>query len=140
MADYTVWSGSISGTPLQLARDLMAGCTDDYYFCRTGEYEYILVTCSDWDVSALIGDDCTVHIIRQLTGYGYNNGGYSLTTISADSVSISNQQNYIAYSSSEGFPHLIEGGELYAFSEILLLGICCCFFLADRIFRHVYSR
>lgn len=52
-------------------------------------------------------------------------------------LTVSNTGHYVTYGSFEGLPHLREGIENYAWSQIALVVGICVFCLADRIFRRV---
>ena len=54
------------------------------------------------------------------------------------SVSVSNPHGYLFYSSYEDTPHLIEGGQNYAYAAFLLAIGVIAFKLADRLFRRIY--
>lgn len=53
-------------------------------------------------------------------------------------VSVSNPNGYLFYSNIDNTPHLIEGGQNYAYAAFLLAIGVITFKLADRLFRRVY--
>ena len=135
MADYYTWGGSIPTDIQTFARGICLNSPlSDYYFCRSGPQEYTLCLCKDFDFSTLTGSDCTIYRF-------YNDGtgsyGYKLDCYDTLSCVFDNSSGYTVFCSCPGSSILTDGGDRYAFAQTLLLGICCCFFLADRIFRHV---
>lgn len=70
---------------------------------------------------------------RPVTSYNYLYDSYT-----AYDVSVSNDSDYLVYSSAENYPHLVEGVEMYAFAAFgLAIGVIA-FSLVDRLFRRVY--
>lgn len=53
-------------------------------------------------------------------------------------ISVSNPHEYLFYSSYEDTPHLIEGGQNYAYAAFLLAIGVIAFKLSDRLFRRIY--
>ena len=45
----SVYSGSVSGTPLQVARDYLEGWFGDYFFCRLDDDSYVLIMAGEID-------------------------------------------------------------------------------------------
>ena len=54
-----------------------------------------------------------------------------------DGLEVANPNSYIVYSSIKGMPHLIDGGDYYAFAQTAILCCVCLFLLISRIFKHV---
>lgn len=133
----TVYSGTISATPLQIARDFLEGYTGDYYFFRAAEDGYILVLTDNWDMDSMSCSDCDLFLIA----YDRYSGGlstyFSYYYQDFGALTVSNPNYYLAYGSAEGLPHLVEGVENYAFAQILLLVSMCLFCFVDRVFRHI---
>ena len=64
---------------------------------------------------------------------------YFCSSVSYDSdITVNNPSDYMLFSSFQGFPHLIEGVQNYAFAAFLVCAAVLAFRLADRIFRRVY--
>lgn len=53
-------------------------------------------------------------------------------------VNVSNVQTYAVYGSGEHLPHLIEGGQNYAYAAFMLAVGVIAFKLTDRLFRRIY--
>lgn len=58
--------------------------------------------------------------------------------INDNSFLISSNETQLVYSSFDGYPHLIEGVENYAFTAFILAAAVITFNLIDRVFRRVY--
>lgn len=58
--------------------------------------------------------------------------------ISDNSFVITQNETHLVYSSFDGYPHLIEGVENYAFTGVFICGAVLVFCLADRLFRRLY--
>lgn len=145
-----------------LAHDFVSGMYGDYVFFQASTYQYvILYDCQNLQVSqnAVTADSASVYQIDVTTGTGYATdlrlsgslsglGSFSGSVVdssqlcaffySAENVSVSNSYDSAFYSSLSDLPELVEGGEHYAFAQVLLLAIFGVFVLIDIIFRRVY--
>lgn len=131
---YTVYAGTISSTPLQYARDILAGSRSDYLFFRSGENEHKLILYKETENNVF--SDCSVFTFWQQSDgspYGYY---WAYNAHDVDSVTVQRYNNAVIYGSFDDMPHLREGVESYAFSTLALLGCCVVFCIIDRVFRH----
>lgn len=141
-----------------LAKDFISGYRGDYAFFQVNSGSYCLVyDMTDFDLSSghLTAASASVYQIDitngsprdvyQVSGQS-GMGSASLSVIqqtvaygwsySADNIDILTG-DYVLYCSRSGFPHLVEGRDMYAFAEILLIASCAVFVLCDQLFRRV---
>lgn len=134
-----VYSGNISGTPLQIAKDYLEGYTGDYLFARLDDDSYILILAGDIDDAGLCSD-CDIFEINAVPySVGYQ-GGYEIQSGHSSSIQVYNANNYLVYSSEVGFPHLItreEGVESYAFASIVLSLVLLFYLCYMSIYKHI---
>lgn len=131
---YSTYNGTISSTPLQYARDIVAGSRSDYLFIRSADNEYKLIFYEG--VQENVYSDCTVFTFWQQTDNTPYNYYWAYRHNTADSVTVQHGNNAVIYGSADNLPHLREGVEGYAFSTLAVLVMCIIFCVIDRILRH----
>lgn len=137
----STYTGVYSSTALQISRDLLAGYTDDYLFFSNAENEYRLLLFNDSEVvnGNLQIDSGTLYQItyRQSNFQQGIPQDYFLTSQDFVSYTFYNPDNELVYSSLSGYPHLIAGGDYYAFALLVLACIVCGVCSLWHIFRRV---
>lgn len=145
---------------VELMHDYLEGYRGTYVAYQVDVSHYVLLTNLDnasISESVIQADGATVYQIdimnavpRDVQRFTGSSGVGSLSgrviedsclsafTYQVDQLHVSNTYQSVIYSSEVGFPHLIEGSELYAYSEIMLVACACVFVLVDLIFRRVY--
>lgn len=134
-----VYSGNISGTPLQIAKDYLEGYTGDYLFARLDDDSYILIMAGDISDSGLC-TDCDIYEINSVPYSVGFQGGYAVQSGHSSSIQVYNQNDYLVYSSEVGYPHLItreEGVETYAFASIVLAFVLLFYLCYMSIYKHI---
>lgn len=131
---YSTYNGTLSSTPLQYARDILAGSRCDYLFIRSADNEYKLI-CYESEENNVYSD-CTVFTFWQQTDNTPYNYYWAYRVNNTDFVTVQHGNNAVIYGSADNLPHLREGSESYAFAQIALLGCCVVFCIIDRVFRH----
>lgn len=132
----SVYSGSVSGTPLQVARDYLEGWYGDYFFCRLDDDSYCLIMAGEIDDN-FYATDCEIVEINQIPNQMGFNAGYEIQVGYSSGVQITNNNHYLAYSSEADYPHLLEGGENYGFAQVVLLLVILFYNVFYNIFKHV---
>lgn len=136
----TVYTGVLEADALGVARDLVAGCRDDYFFSRLDSDSYFLIIAKGGiDVDTLEASDCVCYQLDYVQGLD-DASAVHLSRTEYESVQINNALNLLAYSSIDGYPHLMEGGSYYEFATFALLCVFSLFFFIDRIFSHVGNK
>lgn len=133
----SVYSGQVSGTPLQVARDYLEGFAGDYFFCRLDDDSYILLMAGDIDESSMVASECKIVEINQIPNQIGFQGGYEIQTGYSSSINISNNNHYLAYSSLDDYPDLVEGVDNYGFAQTVLLLALLFYLCISSIFKHV---
>lgn len=138
MADYYVYSGSISSTVLDAAKSIVSGSLQDYCLFCDGNNSYVLIMTDHFDDASMSCGDCTIYNFDyaeyQQLQYSYT---YYLTSSDAQAVTIHNQNDFLYYSSGSRSPDLRGGVEYYAFALIFTLCIGFIYHLIMSIFKHV---
>lgn len=137
--NVSVYSGVIPSDVLSVARDLVAGCRDDYYFSDLDSDSYFLIIAKGGINDEMQASDCICYQLDSVEG----SSGYRsvfLTSHEFEHMEINNALNLLSYSSEEGFPKLTQGGSMYEFATLGLLGIFAASWLFDRIFSHVGNK
>lgn len=138
--DITVYSGVLEADALGVARDLVAGCREDYFFSRLDSDSYFLIIAKGGiDSDTLEASDCVCYQLDYVSGLD-DAAAVHLSRSEFESVQINNVLNLLAYSSLEGYPHLMEGGSYFEFATFALLCVFSLFFFIDRIFSHVGNK
>jgi|GEM_PF-3660985 len=143
---YVPYSGSISGTPLQLARDFLSDWYGDYLFFRFSDVDYVLILPDSsaqvtvTDSSYVVDGNFSVFEIEQVSGVtGYSGTTYSTLyyTPSISSLTILNSNHLLMYSNAEGYAKLQEGGVYFEYAQTCILCGAIVFCLLGRIFKRV---
>lgn len=141
----TVYSGCIPADACGIARDLVGGLSDDYFFSVLDEDSYFLIIAKGGiDVDTLEATDCTCYQLDYIgrtdnaTSNQYT--GYALASSHEDTVQIYNTLGFLSYSNLPDYPQLQTGGEKYAYAEIVLLVLFGISWLFDRIWSHVGNK
>lgn len=138
--NITVYSGVIPADVVSVARDLIAGSSDDYFFSNLDHDSYFLIIAKGGiDGESLQADDCCVYQLDYITTAS-GSGVVGLARTDFDSVQINNALGYLSYSSLDGYPHLMEGGSYYEFATLLLLLVFAASWLLDRVFSHIGNK
>lgn len=145
----TTYYGMINNTYLQYAKDAVEGYTGEYYFFRYDDNEYVLLLFDEYTLTeygtgwtlAAESPEVIVFDRIQTTINGYQTSiAYRETHANYDGVlTVQNYDGIVSYASLENFPHLIEGVQNYEYAQILILCMCVCFVLLDRVYAHVRS-
>lgn len=166
---------------LQLARDYLQGCYDDYIFFQADAYSsddstFVLLMgdieendgsfilhdvrevyfkfhtsvirydnsgSGNMNFPVLVEGNSTLASIQKSFTFSYDNADLS-SVLSLyygdinDDTSFTHDSTDLVYSSFDGYPHLIEGVQNYAFVAALVCFGVLVFKLVDRIFRRVY--
>ena len=121
MPGYSVYPGTVSGQPLQLARDMVnSGVSIPHYlFFRGGEYDYYLIT-GDLEFSngSFTFTDADVYQFNY--AHTQQNQYYYAIYSRSESGSVSNQYSASVYSDLGSFPQLIDRGGVSLEASILL--------------------
>ncbi|MBQ8921416.1 MAG: hypothetical protein IJ060_04550 [Oscillospiraceae bacterium] len=132
----SVYSGSVSGTPLQVARDYLEGWYGDYFFCRLDDDSYILIMAGEIDDN-MYATDCSIVEINAIPNQIGFAGGYEIQSGYSSGIQISNPNHYLAYSSEPDYPKLVEGGENYGFATVVLLLVILFYNVFCSIYKHI---
>lgn len=134
----------------ELAQDILQGSTSDYLFFCSGrdsssssetvsQYLLLLGDCEIDIQNRYVSSSSTVYqiyIVCDTSGASpvYNTIYYKYDR---DLVRVSSQVPLVVYSSMSGYPHLVSGGEYYAFTALCVLCVCIVFRLLYHIWHHV---
>lgn len=137
MANYTVYSGSIPSFVIDAASSLLSDNAYGYCLFCSAPNQYILIRSDSWDDVSLSAEDGSIFVWnydqnQQITNYSMT---YYFSSYEEYNISVTNSAGYMVFSSSVLTPSLREGGDKYAFSILLLLGICCIYYLMHQIFH-----
>lgn len=136
--DLNINIGLSTDSPLMIAKDMVTGYTGDYEFYRLSEHSYALATFDDgFEAStmvhvAVLSGSYTVGSESVLDSYTV-----SRFDILAPFYHVHNDAEYLVYSSREGDPHLISGGEVHAYTQNLLFVGIIAFWFIHSIFKRV---
>lgn len=135
----SVYSGVIPAEVVSVARDLVAGSTDDYFLGDLDSDSYFLIISRGGIDDTLHCDDCTAY---QLDFVQSDSGARSvfLTVHEYESMEISDGLSLLAYSSENNFPKLIQGGSMYDYAQTFLLVLFLVLWGVDCIFSHIGHR
>ncbi len=143
--DLSVYPGTLSGTPLQLGRDLVTDFNqfDHYLFFRGGEYDYYCIIGSNivQDGLSYIYTDCTLININ----YSHIDDMqmyYSMRNFDNVSGTVNNNLSCVCYTDiSDCLPNLVDRGDLIVQMSILLsVGVCFFVYILDNIARCILRR
>ena len=136
----TVYSGVIPADVVSVARDLIAGTSDDYFFSNLDHDSYFLIIAKGGiDSETLSASECVAYQLDYITTSS-GSGVVALAKSEYESIQINNVLGYLSYSSLDGYPHLMEGGSYYEFATLLLLLVFAASWLFDRIWSHVGNK
>ena len=137
----TVYSGSIRPEALSVARDLLTGCRYDYYFSDLDYNSYFLIVAKGgFDYDTLQGSDCLCYELSFLSSQSDDYSSVLIRSEHFDAVQVNNALGLLSYSAAPDSPKLIEGGENYALTQIIILCVFGCAWLVDRIFSHIGNK
>lgn len=140
----TVYSGVVDAEAVELLSSFLEGCRHDYYAGVLDEDSLFLIVAEGGiDSDTLEMSDCKCYQLDRIapvdnTSTQYS--GWAVARSEQQSVQISNSLGFLTFSSLEGYPHLIEGSESYAFAEIGLLCVMFAVYFVNLIFSHVGHR
>ena len=142
---YAPYSGSISGTPLQLAQNFMADQWGDYCFFRYSDLDYVLIlpdrsaTVTVTDASYVVDGAFSVFEIEMVYGQNSYNNTYTTFYYTPDfeDITILNTDHLTMYSNAGGYPKLQDGGVYFEFAQTCIICGVIVFLLIDRIFKRV---
>lgn len=153
---------------LSIASDYLNGYSGDYFFFQYAIGDYVLLydldnpvidadglTCNGCQVVELkiasglplIVDEYQINLTDVGTDVGVYSGSARQTHYTSSYKSYSvyypnpvsvNCNDFVCYSSADGYPHLVEGVENYAFLAVCFAVGVICFKLFDRLFRRIY--
>lgn len=137
MANYTVFSGSIPTYVIDAAESLLSDNYYDYCLFCSSSNQYILVRSDSWDEETFTAEDGTIFVWNydqnnNLPSYQYT---YYFSHHDEYNIAVSNSSGFMVFSSGSETPGLREGGDKYAFSILLLFGVCCIYYLLHQIFK-----
>lgn len=128
----------MSGTPYQLAHDLVNRSLRDYIFFADSPNHYYLLFCDDLNYTeevALCPAGQEMYYIVHHTDT--NDDYWTCTYFSNTGIVVDNTSHCLVYSSDKSTPDL-RGGSRYAIF-LCCLGVgFCCWVLLDHIFRRFY--
>lgn len=141
--DLSVYPGTLSGTPLQIGRDLVLDRFDHYLFFRSGEYDYHCIIGDDLVQDGLnyIYTDCTVININ----YSHTDDMrmyYSMRSYDNVSGTVNNNLSVVCYTDvTDSMPKLADRGGLIVQASLLFTVIFCfCVYVFNCIFANVSRR
>lgn len=140
--DYTVYAGTLSGTPVDLARSALYDTYSNYLFFRSSEHHYTLIV-GNIDFDTYQYTDCAVYqIYYHVTSDISTDRYYQYYKVSdSDNGYVHNPNNYQMYASTGYYPKLIDRGDIIVQATTLfVIVIFFSFLLFESMFNRVSRR
>lgn len=136
-ANYDVYeNGTISSTYITYYKDILSGQSimDDYVGFRSGQYTYTLAV-GDLEYNGSFTGNGNIKVYT----FDTQSSGYNQAlkyTVSQDNNFSLNSSDTVLYSNLGDYPQLIERGANFEVFTAILLCICMCSIVINRIFYY----